>query len=52
MGRLDDARLQAGEVSKINPKFSLERWSRTTRYRNPADGERVVEALRKAGLPD
>ena len=50
MGRMEDARAQAAELMKIDPRFSLERWSRTLRYRDPADSERVLEALRKAGL--
>jgi len=50
MGRMEDARAQAAEVLRINPKFSLERWAKTIRLKNPADGERTIDALRKAGL--
>jgi tetratricopeptide (TPR) repeat protein len=50
MGRAEDARAQAAEVLRINPKFSLERWAKTLRYKNPDDLERTVDALRKAGL--
>jgi adenylate cyclase len=50
MGRMEDARAQAAELMKIDPRFSLERWARTLRYRDPADTERVLDALRKAGL--
>jgi len=50
MGRMEDARAHAAEVLRINPKFSLERWAKTIRYKNPADGERTIDALRKAGL--
>ena len=50
MGRMEEARTQAAEVLRINPKFSLERWSKTLRYKNPDDVERTVDALRKAGL--
>jgi adenylate cyclase len=50
MGRLEDARVQAAEVLRINPKFSLERWAKTLRYKDPADVERALDALRKAGL--
>ena len=50
MGRVEDARAQAAEVLRINPKFSLERWAKTLRHKNPADVERTVDALRKAGL--
>ena len=50
MGRMEEARAQAGEVLRVNPKFSLERWAKTLRFKNPDDAERYIEALRKAGL--
>jgi len=50
MDRMEDARAQAAEVLRVNPKFSLERWAKTIRYKNLADGERTIDALRKAGL--
>ena len=50
MGRLEDARAQAAEVLRVNPKFSLGRWAKTLRYKDPADAEQAVDALRKAGL--
>ncbi|HUL22965.1 MAG TPA: tetratricopeptide repeat protein [Thermodesulfobacteriota bacterium] len=50
MGRMDEARVQAAEVLRINPKFSVERWAKTARFKNHADAERSVDALRKAGL--
>ncbi len=50
MGRMKEARAQAAEVLRINPNFSLERWAKTQRFRNHADGERRIDALRKAGL--
>jgi tetratricopeptide (TPR) repeat protein len=50
MGRMEDARAQAAEVLRINPKFSLERWAKTLRYKDPDDADRYIDALRKAGL--
>jgi adenylate cyclase len=50
MGRMEEARTQAAEVLRINPSFSLDRWAKTQRFRNHADGDRRIEALRKAGL--
>jgi adenylate cyclase len=50
MGRMEDARAQAREVLRINPKFTLDRFSKTIRYKNAADVKRTVDALRKAGL--
>ncbi len=42
----------AAEVIKINPKFNLEHYAKTLPYKNKADKERYIAALRKAGLPD
>jgi hypothetical protein len=36
----------------MDPKFSVERLASFMAYKNPADQERYVEALRKAGLPN
>ena len=48
----DKARIHAAEVLKFNPKFSLNAWQKIHFYKNPADLERRLVALRKAGLPD
>ena len=50
LGREEDARAAAAEVLRINPKFSLEQWAKTHMYKNQADLDRFVEALRNAGL--
>jgi len=50
MGRMEEARTQASEVLRINPKFSLEREAKTYRFKNPKDKAATIEALRKAGL--
>lgn len=42
-GRDKEARTQAAEVMRINPHFSLERFSKTA-------GPRLINSLRKAGL--
>jgi adenylate cyclase len=49
-GLLEEARAQAEEVLKINPRFCIRGGSGP--YKNPADMELVRNALRKAGLPD
>jgi adenylate cyclase len=49
-GRDEEARATASEVLRIEPNFSLEKWSKTLVYKNQADGLRVVEALHRAGL--
>jgi adenylate cyclase len=52
MGHEQEARAEAAEVLRINPKFSLEYIKKTTPYKNRADLERLIEAGRKAGLPE
>jgi adenylate cyclase len=49
-GREEEARAEASEVLRINPKFSVQSWERTMPFRNQADLELVIGALRKAGL--
>jgi TolB-like protein/Tfp pilus assembly protein PilF len=49
-GRDEEARAEASEVLRIQPKFSLERLAKTVPYKNKADRDRVIDALRKAGL--
>jgi adenylate cyclase len=46
-GRDEEARIQAAEVIRINPKFSLEKWAKSAKG---ADKEKTIDALRKAGL--
>jgi hypothetical protein len=50
MGREEEARAAAAEVMKINPKFSLEQYEKTLYFKNQADRDRTLEALRKSGL--
>jgi adenylate cyclase len=50
LGREDEARTEVSEVLRIDPKFSLEYASRTWPYKNNADRDLVLNALRKAGL--
>jgi tetratricopeptide (TPR) repeat protein len=49
-GREEEARAEAAEVLRIDPKFSLEYFAKTLPYKNQADTELAVDALRKAGL--
>jgi TolB-like protein/Flp pilus assembly protein TadD len=52
LGREEEARAEAEEYLKLNPKASLERWSKVDPYKNPAHLERWLSAGRKAGLPE
>jgi hypothetical protein len=48
--RDEEARIEAAEVLRINPKFSLEKFAKSVTYKNQEDKERLISALRKAGL--
>ncbi|MGD8766125.1 MAG: tetratricopeptide repeat protein, partial [Desulfobacteraceae bacterium] len=50
--RQAEAESAAKEVLRINPNFTLESYAKTLPYKNKADVERYVAALRKAGLPE
>ena len=50
VGREEEARAEAEEVLRIDPKFSLEYYANTLPYKSQADTELIIDALRKAGL--
>jgi adenylate cyclase len=50
LGREEEARAEAAEVLRINPKFSLERFAKMRVQKDKAALERFIDALRKAGL--
>jgi adenylate cyclase len=50
LGKEAEARAEAAEVLRINPKFSLEVHKERVPIRDPATLERHIAALRKAGL--
>ena len=51
LGRAEDARAEWQEALRVNPGYSIEHRRQILPYRNPADFERVVLGLQKAGLP-
>jgi adenylate cyclase len=50
MGRDAEARAEAAEVLRINPKHSLDSYVKSAPYKDPSQIHKVVNALRKAGL--
>jgi len=51
MDREKEARAEAAEVLRVNPKFSLDNWaSARSFYRNQSVIHKVTGALRKVGL--
>jgi adenylate cyclase len=53
-GRGEEAQVAVAEILKRKPKASIEGYlkAKTFPYKDPADIERVVDSLRKAGLPE
>jgi tetratricopeptide (TPR) repeat protein len=51
-GREKEARTEIEEVRKLAPAWSINHLSRVWPYKNPADLDRVLYDLRKAGLPE
>ncbi len=50
MGREKEARAEAAEVLRINPKFSLDNAAKRIVYKDPSQKDKIVNALRKAEL--
>ena len=48
----EEANKEAEEVLRIDPNFSLEYYAKTIPYKHQETGDKYVEALRKAGLPE
>ena len=49
-GREEEARAEAEEIFRIDPKFSLESLAKARPHKNPDNTKRFIDALRKAGL--
>ncbi len=49
-GRMDEARVPAKEIMRLNPKFSVDRVARTDPQKNQVVKKRYIDALRKAGF--
>jgi adenylate cyclase len=50
LGRDDEAQAEVAEMLQINPKYSLDGLRQRLLYRDPAEIERYLAALHKAGL--
>jgi len=52
LGRRDEARNHTAEMLKIEPGFSLDQARKIVSFKDPAQTERAINALRLAGLPE
>ena len=50
LGREEEAQGEVAETLRLSPQYTLEGVRQTTPYKDPADIERVITALRKAGF--
>jgi len=50
MGRQKEARVEAAEVLRLNPKFSVDSWAKRQNYKDQSVIDNLADALRKAGL--
>ncbi len=52
MGRAEEARKEVEALLKLDPDYTLRRLKVFATYSDPAESERIISALRKAGLPE
>ncbi len=52
LGRKEEAHALVTEILKKRPNFSLKKYAKSRLYKDPAELERELNTLRKAGLPD
>ena len=52
LGQLEAARIQIGEVLRINPQYSLATSEVPRFFKHLKDTEHLFDGLRKAGLPE
>jgi adenylate cyclase len=53
LGQLDEARAEAAEVLRIDPKYTIDGTQRrSSLFKRPEDAEHLFDGLRKAGLPE
>ena len=52
VGRIEEAKVLAAEVLKINPDFSIGEYTGNLAFRDPAEIARFKQGLRLAGLPE
>jgi TolB-like protein/class 3 adenylate cyclase/Tfp pilus assembly protein PilF len=51
LGRMEEARTEAGQFLASNPSFSMDHWATTQPFRHAADRRHFIDGYIKAGLP-
>ena len=51
-GNQDETALLAGKIKKNHPTFRISEFMAHQRFKEPATLEKLIEPLRKAGLPE
>jgi len=52
LGRVEDARAEAAEVLRVNPKYTIGTQMRVSILKHAEDSDQLIDGLRKAGLPE
>jgi tetratricopeptide (TPR) repeat protein len=52
LGRMEEAKAEAAEALRMDPSFSVQRVAQRLPYKDPAALARLVDSMRKAGLPE
>jgi hypothetical protein len=50
MRRKKETYVEAAEVLRIDPKFSLDYWAKTLPFKDQSQNDKLINALRKTGL--
>ena len=52
LGRVEDARAEAAEVLRVNPKYTIRTQKQVSILKRAEDSDHLIDGLRKAGLPE
>jgi adenylate cyclase len=52
LGRVEEARAEAAEVLRVNPKYTIRMQKQVSILKRAEDSDHLVDGLRKAGLPE
>jgi adenylate cyclase len=52
MDRVEEAKTLVAKALEMNPKISCKSWGKALVYKDPAQTEQILDALRKAGFPE